>query len=33
MTKLKDYNGDAKKDGHIAEQFFLKEIKDIEKII
>ena len=32
MTKLKDYNGDAKKDGQIAEQFFLKEIKDIKKI-
>lgn len=29
---FKDYNGDAKKDGHIVEQFFLKEIKDIEKI-
>lgn len=29
---IQDYDGDAKKDGHIVEQFFLKEIKDIEKI-
>lgn len=29
---IKDYNGDAKKGGHMAEQFFLKEIKDIKKI-
>lgn len=32
QVMIKDYNGDAKKDGHMAEQFFLKEIKGIEKI-